>query len=724
MDPIDHRILELCRDALRPLKPLRTEVATGSLYRHANRLIELGHLRKQRGLYQTTSTGLRLLVEALSQRPFDALERLYRPLTLVPTAVHRAVITLILAAIVARQHASRADRHPFFVIFGATLRWKTSLALFICHMLGLDPASLIVDCAAEAGKSLWVRRGAAGTLVFKRSLLDAPFLCLDEALSADASVRGAIGIFLTGRLAMPVENEQVTVRPVPLLLLNPRIRNTLEDRIGLSSPQIRRAIVANVDAVAMPDLATMGEHALAAAQAARPLRLGAPRVDCRPYHRAIVELTRATIRPEAHDRVDVEVVLNLCAGMTAFVPEPAEAIAEVGYALGLVAETMGWMASRWIDAVAGFTLDARPARCDSSEALAIPAPVHAQANEPEDREAERIRPLSLEVPRPAARPAVPDLKLSDALRARLIWFAVDTRQSLESGLTLLLNFYLQWRRNKATLWTLHTILQLAEQLEITEVEVEALHGYLQARTALARHNCTFEDVPQALRVLELLAELPESWDWAQARLAVQGVASFVRAGISADQVDAILQHHDRLIELGLDEAIAETIAEALSDDRVTADQRGAVLREMAAIAGERLDRDGLERERQALQNDVTALTAERARLSRVGKGLKTLVRRRDQEVQAAQQRKLVIDAEAATATAELGALRAFRALVQRKPGAVETFCVDLERLVRWLRSGGRPDPAQTTQLMTTWLQTLATYLSELVAEARVTQPGP
>ncbi|MGH9782668.1 MAG: hypothetical protein ACRD88_00655, partial [Terriglobia bacterium] len=217
MNEIDRTILDHCRGDFRHLKPLKERIAPGTLYRHAGGLLDLGWLEKRGALYRATEAGIRQLAEAAARCQWNRLDKIYAPLALVPSALHHALITLIVAACVCRQHETRADRHPYFVIFGGTLKWKTSLAIFVCYMLGLDPAVLIVDCGAEAGKSLWVRRGASGTLVFKREILSAAFLTLDEFLSAEASVRNAIGILLTGRLVMPVENESLTIRAVPLL---------------------------------------------------------------------------------------------------------------------------------------------------------------------------------------------------------------------------------------------------------------------------------------------------------------------------------------------------------------------------------------------------------------------------------------------------------------------------------------------------------------------------
>src|SRR5207247_678487 len=187
-----------------------------------------------------------------------------------------------------------------------TLRWKTSLGLFVCHALGLDPARHVVDLGTESGKSLTVRRSASGGLAFERDLLGASFVTLDEFLNADNSVRSSLGLFLAGRLAVPFENEQLGVKPVALLTLNPREKPTLEGRIGLPAPLIRRAILADLDAVAMPDLATVGQQAIRAAQEHAPLVIQPPAVDCVIYRERVVDVVRGILRPEAHERVAVE----------------------------------------------------------------------------------------------------------------------------------------------------------------------------------------------------------------------------------------------------------------------------------------------------------------------------------------------------------------------------------------------------------------------------------
>lgn len=721
MNPSDRTILEFCGGEFRPLRPLRDKIASGSLYRHAGRLVRLGWLQKEGSFYRATEAGLRQLAEAQSGRKWDGVEQIYPPLGLVPTPVHRAMIELILAAVVARQHGPRPDRHPFFVCVGGTLHWKTSMGIFLCHALALDPALHVVDCGSETGKSLSFRRSGTGTLTFKRELLDAPFLVLDEFLTADPSVRPTLGIFLSGRLVVPLENERLTVRPVPLLTLNPRDKATLEERTGLSAPQIRRGLLADLDAVSMPDLATTGERALEAARARPPLALSAPAADCQAFHQAIVELTRSLLLPAAHERVDVEVIVNLCTGMTAFLPAPAAAIAQVGHALGVLAETLGWARPGWIEPVTGFSLEPAGQLTRSSTEAPLPAgPVgRVDASAAPEREPAPPATLSLQVPRPVGRQAhVPDLSLSDPLRARLIWFAVETGRPLDEALTRLLDFYLQWRRRKETLSTLEAILTLARELEVAQVEVKALHGYLRAQAALAQHNCTFEDVPESLRLIELLGELPEAWDWPQARAAMQAVAALLRAGISADQVPPFLARHQRLRELGFDEETAEGVAAALTQAGATGERREAVLRAMVAFAESQADHAEGERERQQLQAEVAALEVARVRLRRTVKGVKTYLEYLARAQAAARQRKEALEAACAARASDLAALRALRALLLRRTPSIDALWADLERLSRLRRLGRTPDDAYATLLTDQLRDKILDFLRQLVEEAR------
>jgi hypothetical protein len=189
MDSIDSAILTHCAEDFRPLKSLLQTIPKGTVYRHAKRLRQLGWLVREGRLYQATDAGRRQLLAAQRGQQWNRLDAVYPPAKHLPTDVHRTLFELALAAVICRQYETRSDQHPFLVCAGGTLRWKSSLGIFLCLALGLDPGRHIVECGSEAGKSLFVRRDATGTVVYKRELLDTPVVVLDEFQTAAPPVR-------------------------------------------------------------------------------------------------------------------------------------------------------------------------------------------------------------------------------------------------------------------------------------------------------------------------------------------------------------------------------------------------------------------------------------------------------------------------------------------------------------------------------------------------------
>lgn len=718
MNLIDRAILELCVDDFHALRPLRDHIPQGSLYRHVLRLVNLGWLQKQGKLYRTTEAGRRQLIEAQSNRQWDGLEILYLPLRLVPTAVHRALAHLIFAAVAIRRQGTRPDRHPVFVCAGGTLRWKTSLGLFICRALGLDPAVHLVECGSESGKSLAIRRSGTGAPVFQRELLNAAFLTLDEYLTADPGVRATLRLFLSGRLVMPFENESLTIQPVPLLTLNPREQPTLEGRLGLSAPQIRRAIVANLDAVPMPDLAAIGEEALTAAQAHAPLVIPSPAVDCRTYHHQILALTRAILLPEAEERVDVHIVENLCSGMTAFIPDPDDAIAHVGHELATVFETLGWTRLGWIEAVTRFSTNPKhsaPSRAAESERLVSPVALASQRTSGPAETPSSV--LSLHVPPTVREPGLPSLALSDKLKGKLAWLAEETGRPIEETLAFLIVFFREWQGDPDTFMQLKKILSLARELKCTEVEVATLQGYLEMQASLAEYQCTFEDVPEALRLIEALSVLHRDWDWPAARAALQNVASFLRAGIPHDQIKTVLTQHRQLAELGFDESTAVAVAQALTRAGAVGPRRAAALRQMATVVVKQVAVHSLEATRARLTAEVSRLEADHDQLSQsvveITKRLEDLYRRETE----AQQRLTKMEGDWTEKTEDLEALRALRAFLLRKTAAIDAFFTDMERVRQYHQQGRAPDRYAVLH-MDEVRQQLLGFIQRLAAEAQ------
>ena len=660
MTTIDRGILEFCAKDFRLLKDLRAEYPAGTLYRHAKRLIKIGWLERQGSLYRSTSTGLRNLSDNQEGR-WDQLEQMYAPLGLIPTEEHRGLVELILAAVMVRQHPTRGDCHPFFVIFGDTFHWKTTLGIFVCHALGLDPAIHVVDCGSESGKSLFIRRTASGDVASERQLVNAPFLVLDEFLAADRAVRSALNPFLTGNLILPFENEQVTVRPVPYLTLNPRLQPTLEGQLGLSAPLIRRAIIANINAVVQPDLSLSGGEAVSAAHMQGPIMIKVPTCDCEEHRNVIVGLLKAILKPEAHQRIGVDVAVNLCTGMTAMLADPIEAIAQVMQRIGLLSATVGWAQPGWEATMAQF---GRPHTSASMSTLPeTPSPINEERKvEQEEEETDRM--ISLHLSPGRREPGLPSLHLSDELRATLTWLAVETGRSLEETLTALIQHYLRWRQRPDTIASLHRTVALSQQLNLKSIEPSTLEEYLHARAALSRYGRTFDDLPEALRLIARLARLPEPWDWARADQAIQSVGVLIGAGILPGDVEALLLAHERLKELGFDERAAESVAEALVRAGATGRRRSRVLAVLIILAGTHMDLHDAEAEQEHVQQDIVRLEAGRRSLRETVEDLKTSVAGLQQEQRDLHIRLAQMDTEMATCQSRFDLLDTFESYVQ------------------------------------------------------------
>lgn len=554
--------------------------------------------------------------------------------------------------------------------------------------------------------------------MFRRELLNAAFITLDEFLTADAGVRATLNLFLSGRLVMPFENDSLTIQPVPLLTLNPRERPTLEGRLGLSAPQIRRAIVANLDAVPLPDLAATGEDALTAAHAHAPLVLSAPAVDCRVYHRQIVTLTRAILTPEAEGQIDVQIIENLCSGMTSFIPDPDEAIAHVGHKLATVVETLGWARPGWIEAVLHFSVEPnKRAPYPAAEPAPPVSPMMRAPQGPPGLEGTPSSVLSLRVPQTVRESGLPSLALSDALKGRLAWLAEETGRPVEDVLHMLITFFRQWQEGPDTLMRLKKILSLAHDLDLAQVEVATLQEYLETQAILAQSHCTLEDVPEALRLIDALSALPTPWDWPAARAALRNIALFLRAGITPEQIKVVLAQHCELAELGFDGSTAVAVAKALTRAGAVGPRRAAALQQMATHAEKQVKVQSLDAARVQLTAEVSQLEADHGRLSQsVAQITRRLEELHRQETEA-HQRLSKLEGDWTNKTEDLAALRAFRTFLLRKTAAIDAFFSDMDRVRQYRQQGRAPDHYAVLHLDEVRQQVLG-FMQRLAAEGQ------
>src|SRR5262249_47178076 len=156
--------------------------------------------------------------------------------------------------------------------------------------------------------------------------------------------------------------------PVALLTMNPGEGKTLTERTGLATPQLRRMIICDLGGVAIPDLALVGGRALEAAAKAGPLPLRPPQDSAERFRPAVVRLLPQGLQAEVLGLVDVDLLLGLATGMTAWLPA-AVAVRQTLLDFFLIVDTLGWTRPGWTDALRAFPGDAR----ESGMAI-LPAP--------------------------------------------------------------------------------------------------------------------------------------------------------------------------------------------------------------------------------------------------------------------------------------------------------------------------------------------------------------
>ena len=618
LTPLDVTILAFLSESPRPVRELVEAQPRGSVYRRLKRLQGEGWVIKRRHGYALTAAGQQVKADREEAACLGGLGTVYAPLALVPSPCHRALLELALAALVVRQLTPQEERHPSFLLLGPTLAWKTSAGRFLCQAAGVDPATHIVDLASESGRSLWIRRAPDGAIATRRRLLEAPVVIFDELQLADSGVRRALAPFLSGRRRVPLENEVVSIAPVALITMNPGAGTTLTERTGLAAPQLRRMIICDLDAVEMPDLALTGGRALEAAAKAGPLPLRPPQDSAERFRPAVVSLLRQVLQAEALGLVDVDLLLGLATGMTAWLAA-AIAVRQTLADFLLVVDTIGWTQPGWTDALRAFPrsgqegMPALPAPREQGRAIAALSQSDARIHLfPPDIE---TSPAKERMPMSAGSSMLPAFSISDETKTDVIWLARDARVPLDRALRILVEIYRLQQANGNDFGDLESILSLRTACETTEVAVRELREALSLFSDLQERGLTLDDIRSTLKVAEdlsaaglyleeavaaadlmkALAEtridpsVPEQLQIALARYEALGYTPeqitplaelsdrIADLGIAFDDLADFVDQMQRLRTLGLDTRAAEALATALELAGIPEGQRADVL---------------------------------------------------------------------------------------------------------------------------------------------------
>ena len=752
-------ILEFLSAHPQPIRTLVDLYPKATIYARLRALQAAGLVAKRGRQYLLTTAGLQAKAAHDGGHAFDGLAEAYPPLREVPSPQHRALVELEIGALVLRQLTDQEEHHAGFLLVGPSLTWKTSAGRFVCLTAGADPATCIVDLAAEAGRSLWIRRDATGDIRSQRALLSAAVVVLDEYGLADRAVRQAVLPLISGRRRVPLENDVLPITPVPIITMNPRPGQSLTARTGFSLPQLRRLVPCDLGAVPLPDLALTGERALDAARAAGPLILQAPKGSCEECREAVVRLLRQALVPDAVGIVDVELLLGLGRGLTGWLTPPI-ALRQVLYDFLLVVETVGWVKPGWLDLVRAFpdrgeeaaaSLGARGAAMPLALPASLPPtislfPERADLTRPKEHAAMNARDSVL-----------PTFTLSERSKALLVWLAENAGISLDEAVYLLIELYRMQEFNDNDLDDLRAVVQLREACRAANIAISDLRTAVELTAGLRQRGLTLDHIQTTLQVAADLAEaglyleeavavvdlmkalkkaginarVPEQLGAALERYDALGYApkpiarmaklweQLKALDLGLDDLERLLAQHHQLAELGLDAKAAADLATAFDLAGVPDVQRAEVLGKAITLGQTGIALADLQAERERLAPPQ----AEQAALQEILTAGRDQQARIEQEETAARARVATLREDAAKAEDALATARALQHFLLGNLDAADPFFAKVITLRQLRRTRPGQFPEFEAMLSVAIQGQVRQFLSR-ICEAPLAAPAP
>lgn len=522
-DQTDFALLRAVQDG-GPLDDVasRAGVPRATAHRRLRRMIEKGVVEKTGTAFHISEAGRRFLAGAsLTSFPPSHLEKRWSFLALLPSAVHRALVIIVLALFVARRDRLVEDLHAGIVIGGTTQKLKSLIIRICCFLLGAQPRDCEVPLMGVRGRGLILRLDARGEAVRQCKALEQPLVWLHEGSRMDPSVKRDLMAIFWGSSKAKVEDHEVPVDGVPILEMNWRKNaGTLEEKLGLDVPVIRRAFVVDVTRVDVSAKvrAASGET-LGKFQALGAVEL--PLAPKTPLPQACRELLQRAyeecVRPEEVDSVDPARALTVILGLRAVLPE-REAL-EVGiYNVFLLYETTGFLQPDWRsrlalllapESAAAPALEAKPQ--DSADL--VPAVCPAEEPNPFDLQSNllALRYMLAQVdPRLLAEPELLRRYTEGYLRLRENGFEPEVLDAVAGDLPFLLNLRAIAQKAGLDEENLVYLARLVTVLRAGGWSIEDVDGFLVNYSELSRLGVSLDDnLVLARRVQAARASKPE-----------------------------------------------------------------------------------------------------------------------------------------------------------------------------------------------------------------------
>jgi hypothetical protein len=272
-----------------------------------------------------------------------------------------------------------------------------------------------------------------------------------------------------------------------------------------------------------------GHRALERAQEYGPLRLPAVRTDLREHRHVVVELIRAVVRPDMHERIDAELVLLLAAGMSGFLDDDERVIQQTVHDVGLTMDTLNWTTPAWATAVSQFSLYA------TRHVVITPSP--APPPPPADSVTEDTIILRRRFMDEQPKTDIPPFSLSEATRARFIWISIEENVSYANAADILSDYYCVAKRMGLTLEDFHSILTLSKDLALREIPVREVRFALALRQYLAKHELGVQDLDLAVHLLKQLRQFGLTAESGRVASLLEAACAIEANGVSLAEVE-------------------------------------------------------------------------------------------------------------------------------------------------------------------------------------------
>ncbi len=184
-------------------------------------------------------------------------------------------------------------------------------------------------------------------MVWKSEILTSSLVCFDEYHEANKNIRKNNLVYIQGEKYITVEDKAMKIEPVPILIYNPKVEEGIGERIKFEPQHMRRSIVCDFSNVNIDEKEReKGEKILQKLQELPNLSLSSHKSNCEKYREMIFKFLPECLQKDCGFIVDCEMILMLCSGMTAFLPEQKAVLLILKRYLTVI-ETLGYLKKNW-----------------------------------------------------------------------------------------------------------------------------------------------------------------------------------------------------------------------------------------------------------------------------------------------------------------------------------------------------------------------------------------